>query len=182
MLSLIGVSVFLGSFGGILWVTARRWRYLAKSYAGTSSAPIEKRYMQSAVLIGLGGFNSLKGIVTIGAHETGVSLRLLAPFSLFHTPLFIPYSDIRGWGTTWYLNARSTELEFRQAPKVKLVMSADQAEWIKSHAGHKMTLRETSPPTGNAGRGWYAFVLINAGVSLGLMAWLSVYLLSGHQL
>ena len=181
MLSLFGTSVFIAIFGGMLWSNARRWRYLAQHYAAASTSPIETRRLQSAVLIGIGGYNSLKGIVTIGVHDAGVSLRILAPFALFHAPLFIPYGDIRGWGTSWYLDARSTELTLRQAPDVKVVMPAEQAEWIARHAGHKMMLRDTSPPQGRAGRGSRAFALLHAGVSLGMLACLSVYLLSGHQ-
>lgn len=180
MLSVVGLGTFVAIFGGMWWACARRWRHLAKAYGATSHPPIEKRHMQSAVLLGLGGYNSLKGIITIGVHQTGVSLQVLAPFSLFHAPLFIPYGDIRGWGTTWYLDARSTELELRQAPDVKIVMSANQAEWIQSFAGHKVTLHDTSPPAGNAGRGWYAFAIANTGISLVMVAWLSMYLLSGY--
>lgn len=180
MLSVFGMSVFVAIFGGMLWSNARRWRYLAKSYAATSPALIEKRSLQSVVLLGLGGYNSLKGIVTIGVHDDGVSLRVLAPFALFHVPLFIPYNDIRGWGTSWYVDARSSELTFRKAPDVQLVMPAEQAEWIGRFAGHKMLLRETPPPQGKAGQGWRAFALVHAGLGLGMVAWLSVQMLTGN--
>ena len=179
MLFIFGICVFVLIFGGILRANARRWRYLAKSYAAAAPAPIEKRSLQSVVLLGLGGYNSLKGIVTIGAHDDGVSLRVMTPFSLFHAPLFVPYSDIRGFGTSWYVDGRSSELTFRQAPDVKLVMPSEQAEWIAGFAGHRMLLRETPPPQGKAGQGWRAFALIHAGIGLGMVAWLSVQLLSG---
>lgn len=177
MLSLIGLSVFFATFGGMLWANARRWRYLAITYAEPIGHPIAKRSFQSGVLLGLGGFNSLKGILTIGVHESGVSLRVMPLFALFHEPLFIPYSDIQGWETTWYLDAPSTELEFRGAPEVKLVVPAEQAEWIQSFAGQAMTLREVTPPNGKAGRGWHVFALVHAGMSIVMLAWLAgVYL------
>ncbi|MEZ5853219.1 MAG: hypothetical protein R3D67_00180 [Hyphomicrobiaceae bacterium] len=183
MMSIFGFTMFFGIFGGILWANARRWRKLAESYAGAPPAPaaLEERNLQSAVLLGLDGVNSLKGIVKIGVYEAGVSLRIMAPFSLFHAPLFIPYVDIQGWATSWYLDARSTELAFRQTPEVKIVMPAEQAEWIRSFAGHKMTLRETSPPDGKAGQGWRALALIHAALSLVLIGWLCVHYVSGLQ-
>lgn len=171
MPSVFGLSVFVLLFGGILYRTACRWRRLAKSYSQPVGDALESRRMQSAVLLGFGGYNSLKGILTIGVHKTGVSFRVLAPFALFHSPLFIPYGDIRGWQTTWYLDAPSTELEFSRAPGVKMVVPTDQAEWIGSHAGHRMILRTDSPPNGKTGQGWRAFILINLGLYLIMAIW-----------
>jgi hypothetical protein len=156
---------------------AYRWRCLAEHYAGATDKPIAQRHLQSAVFLGAGGYNSEKGIITVGAHKDGVSFRVIAPFSLFRAPLFIPYADIRGWGTTWYLDARSTELEFRRAPAVKMVVAEDLAEWIAGFAGQKMSLSDKSPPQGNAGRGWYAFAMVNVGLSVFMIGWLSAYLM-----
>ena len=177
MLTLFGYGLAGALFSWVLWTKALRWRYLAMSYAGEPGDPIEEQRFQSAVLLGLNGFNSLKGILTLGVHETGVSLRIFAPFSLFHTPLFIPYDDIAGWKTSWYLDARSVELEFRNAPDVKMIVPAEQAEWVHSFAGHKMMLRNVAPPHGNAGRGWYVFSLASFGFAVLTLAWLVAALL-----
>lgn len=177
MLHVFGLSAFAFFFGGALWMNAGRWRYLAKSYGGEPGILLEKRSLQSAVLLGLGGFNSLKGILIIGLHETGVSLRILAPFSVFHSPLFIPYEDIRGWKTTWYLDAKSTELEFLRAPAIKMVVPADQAQWIRKYAGHQMVLRDVDPPLGKAGRGWHAFSVVHACIGLVMIVWVTAILL-----
>lgn len=177
MMTVFGLVVFAAIFGGMLRANAYRWRYLAKSYAAEAGPVLDARAMRSAVLIGLGAFNSLKGIVTIGIHKNGVSFRVMPIFSLFHEPLFVPYSDIQGWGTTWYLDARSSELAFRCAPNVKMVLPSEDAEWIRKHAGHKMTLRDVAPPQGNAGRGWHAVTVIHAFVSLAMLGWLAVHYL-----
>ncbi|MEZ5924269.1 MAG: hypothetical protein R3D57_07770 [Hyphomicrobiaceae bacterium] len=176
MLFIVGAFVSLGFFGGMLWRTAFRWRVLAEAYPALSHAPIEERSWQSAVLIGRGGFNALKGIVKIGVHETGVSMRILLPFSLFHPPLFIPYGDIRGWRTTWYLDARSSELELRRAPDIKMVMPAEQVEWISGFSGNRMTLHRDRPPNGNAGRGWHALVVASIGLSVVMIGLIAVQL------
>mgnify|MGYP000256381401 CR=1 FL=1 len=170
MLSVIGYSVFFVLFFGTLHAQARRWRMLAASYGGVAGPPRDKRSMQSAVLLGIGGYNSLKGILTIGVHDEGVSLRVLPPFSLFHDPLFIPYGDIRGWRTTWYLDAPSVELEFDGVPGIKMVVPADQAEFIGSSAGRKMALSAAEPPQGKAGQGARAFALVHAWLSLVMLA------------
>lgn len=126
--TIFGLAFFAVLYGAIVWRHSMRWRYLADAYAGKSGQPVEARRMQSGVLIGLGEFESLYGILNISVHETGVGLRILLPYSLFRTPLFIPYSDVQGWVTTWYLNAPSTELSLRRAPDVKITMPAEQAE------------------------------------------------------
>lgn len=177
MLTVFGMIVFAVIFGGMLRANAFRWRYLAKSYAEKAGSVLDKRSMRSAVLIGLGAFNSLKGIITIGVHENGVSFRVMPIFSLFHEPLFVPYSDIRGWETTWYLDARSSELEFRLAPEVKMVLPAADAEWIRDHAGKKIVLRDVSPPQGKAGRAWHAITVVHAFASMVMIGWLSAYFL-----
>ena len=177
MYLLIGISVFVFTFGGMLRANARRWRYLAKSYLREESPPpIEERSWQSAVLLGLGGFNSLKGIVVIGAYPTGVSFRVFEPFALFHSPLFIPYGDIRGWNTSWYLDGASTELQFRGAPEVKMVVPSEQAEWIKGFAGRKLALHAESPPAGKSGQGWRTLLIAHAGLALVMLTWLLLYI------
>lgn len=181
MLSLIGVGTFLFFFGGILRANAYRWRRLAESYAKDTPSVCKRRQtMQTVVLISAGGFNSLKGIVTIGVHDNGVSLSVMPVFSLFHAPLFIPFSDIESGETTWYLNAQSVELSFRKEPDIKLVMSADQLDWISQASAKKITVTHNSiqrpSPTGR----WHAFATIHAGISLimvGCIVWL---ILSGQ--
>lgn len=182
MMTVFGLSVFLFIFLGTLWRGACRWRSLAKAYAGVPGRPIETRRFQSVVLLGLGAYNTLNGIVTISVHHQGVSMRMLGPFALFHAPLFIPYRDIRGWGTSWYLNAPSTELQFKNAEHIKVVMPTEQAKWIGSFSGQVMTVRDAPPPEGNAGRGWHAFALVSVGITFGMTAWLSYYYLSAHLL
>lgn len=93
---------------------------------------------------------------------------------MFHEPLFIPFTDIRGWSTTWYLDGKSTELELSSAPDVKIVMPTEQVEWIRSFSGGEMVLSDEVAPNGEAGRGSYVFVLVNAILgltALGFVVW-----------
>ncbi len=166
------VAVFLG---GVYRATARRWRYLAQSYAGDRGPVLANRHMRSVVLIGLGAFNSLKGIVTIGVHKDGVSFRVMPLFSLFHKPLFVPYRDISAWDTTWYINSPSSELHFRRAPDVKMVLPAEDVAWIKAHSGHTMVLQNTRPPQGQAGRRWHALIVGQAVLSIAVVVGVLTY-------
>ena len=178
--TIFGLAVFCFLYFGLLWRTSFRWRYLAGTYAGDGGAPIETRRMRGVVLIGPVAYESLHGIVNISAHETGVGLRMMLPFSLFRKPLFVPYGDIEGWETTWYLDAPSTELSFRRTPEVKVTMPAKEAEWIAGFAGHKMVLHGAPPPQGKAGQGWRAFVLgsllfmLTGSIAMALLFWLGV--------
>jgi hypothetical protein len=89
-----------------------------------------------------GAFNSYKGILKIGVDQNGVSLAIIRPFSFFYfcEPLFIPYSEIKGWQQQWYLDSKSVELEFARVPEVKMVMPADQVEWMRKRSGLQMTV------------------------------------------
>ncbi len=177
MLSVFGIGVFLFLFFGMLRLQAVRWRYLATSYAREPGRAIETRSMQNGVLLGLRGYETVKGILNIGVHATGISFRIMPPFALFRDPLFVPYDDIQGWRTTWYLDSRSVEIQFRNAPEVKLIVPAEQAAWMQKFAGQKMVLHDTTPPNGKAGRGWYAFALTSAGISLLMLVTLAIILL-----
>lgn len=173
MLAFFGISVFVSILVGVLWSTSRHWRALAEHYASPDARSSEVRHMQNAVLIGLGSFKSLKGIVSIGVNDAGVSLRVMPLFSLFHEPLFIPHSDIQGWSTSWYLDGESTELQFRSTPDIKMVVPTETAEWIKGYAGHQMVLKSIEPPSGKAGQGWRLLLLVHASMALMMLGWLA---------
>lgn len=182
--SIFGLAVFAFLYFGILWRTSFRWRYLADTYAGDGGPPIEMRRMRGAVLIGPVAYESLHGIVNVSAHATGIGLRMMLPFSLFRKPLFVPYADIEGWATTWYLDAPSTELTFRRAPDVKVVIARELAEWLAGYSGRKLTLHDAPPPQGKAGQGWRWFVLgsilfmLTGSIAMAVLFWLGVLPLS----
>ncbi len=177
--TLFGLASFCFIYFGLLWRTSFRWRYLADAYAGDGGKPIDSRSMRGAVLIGPVAYESLHGIVNISAYETGVGLRMMLPFSLFRKPLFVPYGDIEGWETTWYIDAPSTELTLRRAPDVKVVISKELAEWLAGFSGQQLTLKNAPPPQGKAGQGWRLFVLGSSVMTLAGIVVMAVLLLFG---
>lgn len=168
MLSLFGLAVFIFLMRWALLTQSRHWRFLADLYPSSiNNDVLATRRLQSCVLLGLGGFNTVKGIMTVDVHRHGVTLRMMPLFSFLHPPIYIPYDEIQGWKTTWYLDAPSTELEFSRTPDMKMIVPAELATWLQDNAGYRIALRPERPPQGNAGRGWFAFQLVN--VALGLV-------------
>jgi hypothetical protein len=175
--TIIGLAFFAFLYIGIIWRHSFRWRYLADFYAGDGGPPIETRRLQGVVLIGPVAYESLHRIVHVSAHKTGIGLRMMLPFSLFRTPLFIPFGDIEGWATTWYLDAPSSELSLRRAPDVKVVISQELAQWLAGYSGRKFTLHDVPPPQGKAGQGWRRFVLgVLIYMAIGMVTLLGVTL------
>ena len=76
------------------------------------------------------------------------------------------YRDIRGWEQTWYLNAKSVELELTGAPQVKIVMPHDQVEWIRSSGGANITMANVASPNRDKPAVWHAFVIVSSLVTI----------------
>ena len=149
------------------------WRYLGKFYEAPWSRPLETRHFQHAVAYGEGfASKSYNGLLTIGVHELGLALRILPPFSFFHKPLFIPYSEIKGWKQFWYLNAKSYELEFQSAPDVKLVMPASQIKWLQDKSHGKIEVIAQHSPHKQRPNLWYAIMIVQALMAFGLLGYL----------
>ena len=107
-------------------------------------------------------------------HETGIALSVIPPFSFFHKPLFIPYSEIRGWNQFWYVNARSLELEFISAPDVKLVMPASQVKWIQNKSRGQIELTGEHSPHRQRPNLWYAVIVVQGLMAVGLLGYFAL--------
>ena len=168
----IGLGVFGGSLYLVMYRDAHHWRYLSRFYGADGQRPRSKRYLQNAVAYGEGiASKSYNGIPTIGAHDAGLCLSLIPPFSIFQKPLFIPYSEIRGWKQFWYLDAKSHELEFVSAPDVKLVMPADQVRWLQQQSGGQLELIDAYSPHKQRPNIWYAVLVLQAVMAIGLLVY-----------
>ncbi|MEL7429576.1 MAG: hypothetical protein AAFN43_06215 [Pseudomonadota bacterium] len=166
--TLAGFALVVGLLYFIYHRSAFRWQYLAKSYARPWGKPLEIKHMQSVVLYGMrAGGNIHRGIVTIGIEKDGVAFKPLWFLAPFHEPLFIPYSDIRGWGQQWYLDDKSVELEFARAPEVKLLMAASEFKWIREFAGNRANITDARSPNNAKPEFFYWFSLIVGLLSLG---------------
>lgn len=132
-LSFIGYSTFLGLMYFALNSIAYRWKLLAAVYATRQwpNSPNGTKYMQAVILFGGAAFwRSYAGITTIAVTDDGIWLKLLPPFSLFHKPLMLPFSDLKVQDVEWYLNATSVELIAEQASEIRIVITGDLLDWI----------------------------------------------------
>ncbi len=166
-----------GMVGGLLYFIyfrdSHQWRYLSEFYGARWQRPIETRHFQHAVVYGKGvASKSYNGFLTIGVHDLGLALKVIPPFSFFHKPLFIPFSEIKGWKQFWYLNSKSYELELQSAPDVKLVMPASQVKWLQKTSQGKMEVINEHSPHKQRPNIWYAILLLQGLMAFGLLLYL----------
>lgn len=168
MMSLaFGLGIVVGLMSLVGFRSSFRWRYLADHYGPPADQPTIEKQFQNAILYGHGvAYNSYNGIVTIGVLNGGIALRLFKPFSFFHKPLFIPFTDIKGWKQRWFLNTPSIELEFAKAPDVKVVMPKDQVDWLHETMDASLSISGDLPPENKRPDFSYASTLALGGLSL----------------
>ena len=126
----------------VIWkCNARRWTRLARVYRASDVLPSEilecsaKRSMQTVFLVGGDiGWNSYKGIVTVGVTKKGIVLRLMPPFSLFHPPLLIPFRDSHIEPRRWYLVGKTSQFTLGKVTDVQLIVHDELLTWIESQA------------------------------------------------
>lgn len=144
--AVVGLLVGGGALYFVYYRNAARWRSLAAVYGAVPGPPGEERRFASCVLYGGGvGTNSYRGLIILGVHDNGVSLRLTPPFNGFHRPIFVPFDHIAGWQQSWYLDATSIELTLRQVPDIKIIMPAEQVTWLQDRTAGPLAI--TSAPS-----------------------------------
>lgn len=167
-----GLLVMSGLMYFIYKRDAALWKKLAAAYAADWRETGEVRRFQHAMAYAGGvNFKSFNGILDISLHQDGFAIKPMKLFSLFHSPLFIPYTDVEGWRTQWYLNAKSIELTFAKAPDVKLVMPADQVQWIAARARDEMPVRDAQTPHEAKPQFWWWLVIVNGALAVGVLAY-----------
>ena len=141
MLSVVGYGFLFTLLYGICKCNARRWTRLAHAYRAPdlmhADAPIcyATRTMQTVILVGgRVGSNSYKGIVTVGVTTEGILLRLMAPFSIFHPPLLIPFRDCHVEPKRWYLIGKTSQFTLNQVSDVQIIVHDELLQWIQLQA------------------------------------------------
>lgn len=127
---------FVAGILGFMWyrVASLRWHPFAEHYGQVRETPSECKWMQRVIIHGDAfAHHSYSGIVTVGVSRTGVHFSLLPPWSIFHQPLFIPYSDMTGSERRWYL-FNAIEIETRKAGNIRMVVYPELWQWIEKHA------------------------------------------------
>ena len=138
ILAIFGQGVFFGLMYAVWKANARRWNRLARFYRADDELSEETirccpmRRMQTVILVGGHvGWNSYKGIVSVGVTNQGIVLRLLPPFSFLHPPLFIPFRESRIEPRKWYLIGRTSQLTVDQVSNVQIILDDELLQWIE---------------------------------------------------
>lgn len=165
--TILGLAFVVVLVGTIYKRDAIHWQHLEQAYGRPWQQPLRERWA-SAVLYGKFPLSkAYNGILKLGVHKDGVSFRVMFPLiSYFCRPLFIPYRDIRGWNQTWYLNAKTVELELARAPEVKIAMPHDQLEWIRSTEGKGISMTNKPSPHHAKPKIWHAYTIVSSTVMI----------------
>ncbi|MEZ6132012.1 MAG: hypothetical protein R3C59_25400 [Planctomycetaceae bacterium] len=138
-LSVVGYGTFIGLLCGVWKANARRWNRLARAYRAdsdlTSNATecYATKTMQTVILVGGNvGWNSYKGIITVGVTHEGILLRVMTPFSAFHSPLLIPFGEIHIEPRQWYLIGKTSQFTLNQVSDVQIIVHDETLQWIES--------------------------------------------------
>ncbi|WP_146462479.1 hypothetical protein [Rubripirellula tenax] len=126
----------------LMWkINARRWTRLARAYSVVDGTDcVAERTLQTVILVaGDIGWNSYKGIATVGVTREGISLQLMAPFSLFHPPLLFPYRDSHVEPRRWFLIGKSFEYTLSGVSDVRMIVDGDLQNWIESQVASLAT-------------------------------------------
>jgi hypothetical protein len=135
----------------MMWrLNARRWSRLANAYPAFDAADcVATRTMQTVILTGGAiGWNSYKGIVTVGVTKEGILLQMMLPFSLFHLPILIPFGDCHIEPRRWYMIGKTVQYALRGVTDVQMIIHDDLQEWIESQAV-RVAMAQTSTRISN---------------------------------
>jgi hypothetical protein len=133
------------------------WDRIASIYGRDWKTPRLYKRFANMILYSEGRLaKSYKGVVSIGLLDDGIALRPNGFLVPFQRPIFIPYADIQGWDQDWYVDATSTELTFRKAPQMRVIMPREQVKWMLSLAGGAVQISEARPPHGT--RPWLTYI------------------------
>jgi hypothetical protein len=134
--SLFGWTVVVGILALVQRAGAYRWRIVASAYADRSPRPaVAEKRLQKVTIFGPGRLFSSYIPVTVRIHEDGLSLRLLPPFSIFHSPIFLPFGDLKVKASSWYLNAESWALLPSRSSGMEIIVDGQLFEWIRASSG-----------------------------------------------
>ncbi|MEL7128457.1 MAG: hypothetical protein AAGK23_02830 [Pseudomonadota bacterium] len=149
--ALLGIVVFVGSIMLIIKANVRDWDVLVAKYGRDWATPAMQKNMQTAILYSDGRpAKTYNGIITIGLFREGVGFKLNSILAPLHRPILVPYKDVQGYKKDWFLNADSMELEFRKTPGMRLIMPADQVDWIAAGAKDRVSISDQYPSHGKS--------------------------------
>ncbi len=176
MIDLLGQAIGI-VFGGVIVVAlmsmiykrdAVDWEQLVTAYGRDWTEPrLLKRFANMILYSDGRPAKSYPAMISIGLYDDGIAFRPNRVLVPFQRPVFIPYADIQGWDQNWYLDAKSTELSFRKAPHMRIIMPHEQVEWMLSLAKGPPRISAERPPHGT--RPWITYYVALASGAMALV-------------
>lgn len=166
--------IFVGGLLAFIYKRhAEEWEELANIYGRPWTTPLAKKARRSLVLYTEGRpARTYPGIVTVGVYPDGIGLKPIRWLCPFHAPVFIPFSDIKGWKQSWYWDGASTELMFSGAPHLQMIMPETQVKWISSIEPAGVILSEEYVPRSNWPHATQAIAVMSLLMVVSLIAML----------
>ena len=137
--------------------TSVDWEKLSAAYASPWRKPLASKIGHLILYSEGRPAHELNGAIRIGRYTDGIGIKPFRLFHPFYKPIWVPFDEVTGWNQSWYLNAASRELTFQRTPHMRLIMPADQVEWLLQAAAGRAELHDAHPPHGT--RPWRTFYL-----------------------
>lgn len=131
----IGMGFGLCMAGGILAVIysrhAEKWREIAEVYPGPARLSGPRTHLDS-VYFYQGGLRyfSHRAFITVTRGEEGILLSTFLPASLWHPPIFLPYSRIRMYRGEWALMNNVCRIEIAGFEGLKMAIPSPGGDRI----------------------------------------------------
>jgi hypothetical protein len=146
---LVALALLLGLLSFIYWRHAIDWQAIEQAYHRPWQEPMQMKRLQTLLLYSDGRMTkSYKGLLTLGLYRDGIGMRMNPVLVPFHRPVFIPFTDISGWTQKWFIDAKSVELSFAKVPHLRIIMPADQMDWVAGSSGGAVSISPEQPPHG----------------------------------
>ena len=147
--ALVSLALPLALLAFIHWRHAVDWQAIEQAYHRSWQPPLQMKRLQTLLIYSDGRMTkSYKGLLTLGLYRDGIGMRMNPVFAPFHRPVFIPFEDISGWTQKWFIDAKSVELSFAKVPQLRIIMPAEQMDWVAGNSSGAVSISPERPPHG----------------------------------
>jgi hypothetical protein len=129
--------VALWSFVLLLISRTSGWNALAQVYEAKEERQGDRRSMVSMAM-GRRFLARYRNVMSLVRARDGLWMRPMWMFSLFHKPLFLPFSEMQAeYGKMYFIE--TCTLRMKRAPDFRIVVSKTVGDWIGQ--GYELTRR-----------------------------------------
>ncbi len=168
--ALVSLALPLALLAFIYWRNAVDWQAIEQAYHRPWQEPLQMKRLQTLLIYSDGRMTkSYKGLLTLAVYDDGIGMRMNPVLAPFHRPVFIPFSDISFWSQKWFIDAKSVELSFAKVPQMRIIMPAEQMDWVAQVSGDAVSMSPDRPPHGQWPYASFAIAVIFGVWAVGLI-------------